>query len=493
MVSQHMTTLTEAMIASFPAVDPHVHVPGTISPQTAWELGLRNGLIHMSHDEERRWRVVDGPNKLGSTDPMGVYSRMFCSRGSKGPLPLQFDRYGKPINLDYDYDCVKGKDGKHDTFKGFDAIQGTTQGHRHRPGGIQNEGDYLFVMQQYLKSCLEQHITYVEPSQNITISEVLYPELTPAEARAKFFKLTQKIHDEFAEAGVTLRFTHCANKTGAANVGKSLKVRAHEWANWLEEADQHVHGVFVGLTTAGHEKLEIEAGGPRAMVEGYERVAAMGMGCEGHYGEGAGVEHMLKAMSVLPKGTRFAHGIQVIEAEDAIEKVRALDKPLVMAPCININLGGVIHYKDGKPHHKLQRNAEGNLLIDDATGKPKRVEGIENHYIQSLADHPFWTLLRDYGLPIGLMSDDPQQGGIDYKDQIRVLAGLEVPDLGQSFEQGEGFVPLTAEELTLCNLNAVQAAFCEPEVKRKLVANIKEWMVANTIEVEHPLLDPKRP
>lgn len=481
------TKLTEEMIDSFPAVDPHVHVPGTISPQTAWDLGIRNKLITVkkiddpNHPEFGKWVLEDGPNTLGPTDPVKKYSRLFCSRGPKGPLQLQFNSDGTPRQLDYDYDCVKGTDEKHDTFKGFDAIQGTTQGHRHRPGGMQNEDDYRFVMRRYLESCLKQNIHYAEPSQNITIAEVLYPELEAKEARSKFFRLAKEIVDEFAAAGVTLRFTHCANKTGAANIGKNLKSRAHEWADWLSEAKAQVPGVFVGLTTAGHEKMEIESGGPRAMVEGYQRVADMGLGCEGHYGEGAGVEHMMKAMDLLPKETRFAHGYQVIESQHAIDEVINRAQPLIMSPCININLGGVVHYKDGKPHHKLHHDPKTGRPKLDANGKPLRIENIENHYIESLEDHPFWTLMRNHHLPIGLMSDDPEQGGISYKAQAKQLAGI-------TYSFTKGFQPLTAEELVTCNLNAVQVAFCEPAVKTQLVETIRVWMKENHIEVQHPLL-----
>ncbi len=486
---QKATPLTEAMIDSFPAVDPHVHVPGTISPQTAWDLGLRNKLIHMIKDEDGRWMVADGPNELGKTDPVVKYSRLFCGHGPIGSLPLQFNTDGSPRNLDYDYDCVNGRDDKHDTFKGFDAIQGTTQGHRHRPGGIQNESDYRFVMQRYLESCVKQNIRYVEPSQNITIAQVLYPEDPPPEARRKFFQMAKEIIADFANHGVTLRFTHCANKTGAANVASSLAQRANEWADWLAEAKEQVPGVFVGLTTAGHEKMEIEAGGPRAMVPAYQRVKAMGLGCEGHYGEGAGVELMIKAMELLPPDTRYAHGFQIIELPDAIKRVRDKGIPLIMSPYINLSLGGVIHYKDGKPHHKLQRDPEtGKLIINETTGEPRRVEGIENHYIDSLETHPFWTLMRDHHLPIGLMSDDPQQGGIDYKDQVKLLAGIGPSRNGIAPIDKEKMQPLTAEELTLCNLNALQVAFCEPEVKKLLADNIAKWAKEHNIHVEHELL-----
>ena len=253
-------------------------------------------------------------------------------------------------------------------------------------------------------------------------------------------------------------------------------------------------GIFVGMTTAGHEKREIEVGGPRAMVAAYERLSALGLGGEGHYGEGAGVEHMMKAEQLLPTDTRFAHGYQVIELPAAIERMRERGIPLIMSPCININLGGVVHYKDGKPHHKLQRDpATGELVFDtrimvDPHTKeetqirtPRRVDGIVNHYVDKLEDHPFWTLMRDNVLPIGLMSDDPQQGGVDYNVQAKMLAGI-------TYNFPKGFEPLTAEEFVHCNLNALQVAFCEPELKAQLVDTIARWIKQNDLNITHPLL-----
>ena len=137
----------------------------------------------------------------------------------------------------------------------------------------------------------------------------------------------------------------------------------------------------------------------------------------------------------------------------------------------------------------MQRHPQtGKLLLDETTGKPLRVEGIENHYINSLEEHPFWTLMRDDHLPIGLMSDDPQQGGMDYKDQVKLLAGIGKRRNGVDPVDASVMQPLTAEELTLCNLNALQVAFCAPEVKTALAANIAAWAKEHNVHVEHPLL-----
>lgn len=478
------TLLTEAMIDSFPAVDCHVHVPGTISPQTAWDLGIRNHLIHMDHDAEGRWIVVDGSKTIGDTDPVKKYSNLFIAQGGHA---LTFTKRGEPQNLDYNYACLG--EG-HDKFQGFDAIQGTTQGHRHRPGGIQTEDDYRFVMRRYMESCQKQRIIYTEPSQNITIAQVLYPDLSAREARLRFFHLLKEIIADYAAHGITLRFMHCANKTGAANVPGSLKQRAHDWVNWLEEAQTHVPGIFVGMTTAGHEGMEIASGGPDAMAEAYQRLAALRLKGEGHYGEGAGVEHLNRALECLHL-QRLAHAVQMVESPTVIEKIHALGIPVVMMPYINLSLGTTVHLKDGKPHTKYDISKVSSDAIRatplEALKTLPRDPNVEKTYITRLEDHPFFTLMREYRLPIALASDDPQQGGIDYKDQIKLLAGIGKARNG-IHPIGDGFQPLTTEELTLCNLNAVQAAFCEPQVKAALVKPIAAWMREHGITVDHPLL-----
>ena len=457
------TPLTEAMVASFPAIDIHVHVPGTISPRTAWELGVRNGLLTVYKDASGNFAFRDGPNRIGASDPVKHYSNIFCS---KGGFALNLDASGVPIDIDYNYACLG--EG-HDTFSGFDAIQGTTQGHRHRPGGIQTEDDYRFVLTRYLESCLAQNIRYTEASQNITIAQVLYPTLAPKEGRRRFFLLCQEMVALFAARGVILRFYHCANKTVKANVKETLATRAAEWVSWLEEAKECVPGVFVGMTTAGHEESEIESGGPEAMAQAYHHVAAMGLGVEGHYGEGVGVEHMLKAMHCLPASTRYAHGIQLVESGEALELVRVRGIPLIMMPCINIALGSLIHYQNGTPSPKFE-----------ADGKTRR-KGVIKKHIRTLEEHPLFTLLREENLAIALASDDPEQAGVSYKAQVRALAGL-------SYRFPSGFMPLSAEELTLCNLNAIAAAFCPKDIKALLASDIARWMNTHSIRVTHALL-----
>jgi adenosine deaminase len=238
--------------------------------------------------------------------------------------------------------------------------------------------------------------------------------------------------------------------------------------DWLAQAVAEVPGVFVGMTTAGHEGMEIKSGGPEAMAEAYHRLRPLGLRGEGHYGEGAGVEHLDTALECLALD-RLAHAVQMIESTAVIEKIRTRDIPVIMMPYINLSLGTTVHLKNGTPNSKY--------LAGTKTRDPEVVKT----YLKTYEEHPFFTLLRTYHLPIALASDDPQQGGIDYKDQVKLLAGI-------TYDFAPGFQPLSAEELVICNLNAVHAAFCEPAVKAALIGHITQWMHAQTITVAHPLL-----
>jgi len=455
------TPLTEEMIDSCPVVDTHAHVQGTITPYTAWELGIRNGFIRVEKQPDGTWQLKDGPNKIGKTDPAGTYSNIFCSEGGH---PLRFDRSGKPVELAYNYYCVG--DG-HDKFSGFDAVMATVQGHRHPPGGIRTPDDYHFVLTRYLESCVSQKVRYTEVLQNIHIAHVLNPKLPPLEARAFFFRLCHTIVKEFAAKGVELRFQHCPNKTGKANLAGDLATRSREWPEWLKEAQKIAPHVFVGLNSAGHEEEEQKSGGPHAMQEAYTKASEAGFGCEAHAGEGVGVEHLLATIRALPV-TCIAHGVQVIESAKAIGEIREAGITLKMMPCINIALGTPIHVKEVSgqpdvPHAKL---------LSDGT----RNKSVVTKHIKDLSHHPFFALLREHKLPIALCTDNPGMGGEAYKHQVKILAGLE-----HTFPPA--FKPLSAEELALCNMHAIHAAFCSPEIKRGLLKELSAWMQKYKIQV----------
>ncbi len=457
--AQIRTPLTETMIDECPAIDIHVHAQGTISPQTAWELGLCNKLITVSQQADGTWQLQDGPLHIGKGDPAKRYSNIFCSRGG---FEISLDENGAPIDLAYNYNCVG--DG-HDKFTGFDAVMATVQGHRHPPGGLQTEEDYRFIMERYLQSCVRQNVRYTEALQNIHIAHVLRPDLPPKEARAQFFRLCRDIVKQFAQQNVHLRFHHCPNKTSKSNLPGALAERSLEWPEWLKEANSIAPNVFVALNSAGHEEQERLDGGPFAMKKAYENAKNAGFGCEAHAGEGIGVEHMLDTMQCLPV-TRIAHGVQVIESQAAINEVLGRGITLIMMPYINVTLGAPLHVKETTqgeiPHAKMQ----------DGMRDPS----VHTKHILDLTKHPIFTLMRDHSVPIALATDNPEMGGMTYKEQVKLLAGF-----GSNFPSG--FLPLSAEELALCNMHALKAAFCSRGVKEELAQALLSWMTKYNIKI----------
>lgn len=451
------------MIDSCPVVDIHVHAQGTIVPLTAWDLGLRNGFIDI-REEAGIWRFGPGPETIGKSDPVGSYLSVF--HGPEGG-EITLSASGRPVGLEYNYHCLPDRE---DIFSGFDAVMATVQGHRHPPGGIQTESDYRFILRRYLDSCVAQKVGYTELLQNIHIAHVIRPDLAPKAARERFFLLCKSIVEEFAAKDVILRFHHCPNKTSKSNLPGALEERSLEWTQWLEEAQAVAPDVFVALNSAGHEEQEKKDGGPAAMRKAYARARSLGFGAEAHAGEGIGVEHMQDTMRELPV-TRIAHGVQVIESDEAIEEVKERGITLIMMPCINVALGSPIHVLETEmgdvPHVKY---------IDG--GRNARVK---TKHISDLAYHPFFHLLREHNLKIALATDNPGMGGKAYKEQVKLLAGM-----GQNFMPD--FRPMGAEELALCNLNAIDAAFCEPEIKQKLAGKLIGWMREHGIIVRHALL-----
>lgn len=426
--------LTREIIDLLPKMDLHVHLPGTISPKTAWKLGIRNEFIVKINDKWHR-----GGRSLGMTNPHEHYTDIFRSIDE-----LTFDCDDTPCNLVYNI--------VPNSFKSFDSIMATVQGHRHPPGGIQNEEDLKVVFREYLRDCVAQNIFYTEIQQNIRIAYHIYPDLSEDEARFKLYRLFSVMIKEFEECGVHLRFLHCFNKTQSAHLALSTRERALEAACWLQESREKCPGVFVGLEAAGHEKDE--NGWPVHLKEGYIAASNMGFGCEAHGGEGIGVAHMMDVARTLPV-TRIAHGFQVIESMEAIEEIKSRNITLLMSPIINLCLGACIHHYanpgDDRPTHKT--------------------------YIETLDDHPFFTLLRKHKMKITLCSDNPQMAGIPVNQLLYMLAGLKtdlnhIPDSWHIKNQQ----PLQFGELVECLVNSAEVAFCDQSIKDTYMERLMKVM-----------------
>lgn len=428
---------TQVMIDDLPICDIHVHLPGTISPLTAWKLGIKNKLFDIV-EKNNKHTAVPHPKKLSEKDPHNDYLEIFKDN-------FIIDKNKQPRNLNYNIN----KEGK---FKSFDRVMATVQGHRHPPGGIQDEKDLNFVMQCFLQDCLDQNIVYVELQQNIKIAYLLYPKIEKKQARLKLFDLLQEISDLFMSKNVILKFLHCFNKTTASGETLTTHERTLEAAQWLAEAKEHTPDLFLGLESAGHEKDQ--SGWPKYLKAGYEKVKKIGLGCEAHGGEGIGVEHMMDVVRTLPI-TRVAHGFQVIEDLDAIEEVKKRNITLIMTPLLNFNLGICLHV-----------NEDNNNIIP-----MKKTLGGKKRYLSQLHEHPIFELFRDYKMKITLGSDNPNLGGEPLKKVIKVLAGLD-----KDFIYSSEFKPLNAEEIAILALNGVEAIFSPKLTKEKIKNKIISWV-----------------
>ncbi len=445
--------LTKEMLQDLPIIDIHIHLPGTISPLTAWELGIRNKLITIFNNKDGTKEWKDGPVSLSTEDSYDNYSDIFIKK--LGGV-IELDKYGTPIDLRYNIN-------EHD-FKSFDRVMATVQGHRHPPGGIQTDEDLEFILEKYLEECLKHNIFYTEILQNIRISYQVYPHLPDEEARENLYRLFAKMSKVFEEKGVHVRFLQCFNKTKAASLNGNAQERAMESALWLKEAERVTPGVFVGIESAGHEKDR--TGWPMYLKNGYDQVKEMGLGCEAHAGEGIGVEHMMDAIRTLPI-TRLAHGFQVIEDTACIKEVREREVVLVMAPLVNLKLGACIH-----------ATKDNNNQITPLC----KSKGGEKTYITDLYKHPFFSLLRDHKLKINLCSDNPYMINTHLKEMIAALAGLHNAD---NREFDKDFQPLLANELLECCIVGINASFCEDSIKQKYKDLCKEWAMKYNIATKN--------
>lgn len=441
------TQLTLEMIDNIPLIDIHVHLAGTISPNTAWELGVRNKFITIYKDQHDQYQWQNGPNALPLDDPFEHYSDIF-KKDSESDIAL--DYHGLPEALHYNID-------QH-SFKSFDRVMATVQGHRHPPGGIQTEEDVMLVLHKYLKDCIKQKVFYTEVQQNIKIAYQLYPEINNSDARKKFYQFLNNVINVFKENGVIIRFIHCFNKTQVAGLNNTSHERSVEASLWLKEAMELTPDVFVGVESAGHEKDE--SGWPIHLKAGYDKISELGLGCEAHGGEGIGVEHMMDVITTLPI-TRLAHGFQAIEDEKAINEIKKRNITLIMMPLINLKLGTCVH-----------------LDYDTLQVKPKSLGG-QRHYITKLWEHPFFELLRKHKLKITLGSDNPYLGGEPIKETIKILAGLD-----KNFIFPSNYMPLGAEELVQCCFNGINAAFCEDSIKAQYKELLLNWAMKYKISCD---------
>ncbi|SPN73331.1 Adenine deaminase,adenosine deaminase,Adenosine deaminase,adenosine deaminase,Adenosine/AMP deaminase [Chlamydia serpentis] len=423
---------TEAIIKDLPKADIHVHLPGTISPELAWILGVKNGFLKWSCGS---W--IDN-RLLSPNNPHKKYSNIFLNFQD-----IRHNKYPKLSLLQYNI--------MHHDFNSFDKVMATVQGHRFPPGGIQSEEDLLLVLSNYLQQCLKDNIIYTEVQQNIRLAHILYPYLTKKYARMKFYKTLFNASQMFHRQGITLRFLNCFNKTFATKT--TSKEPAQEAAQWLKEVNSEFPGLFVGIQSAGSESSPGAC--PQLLSSGYRIAYDLGLGCEAHAGEGTGFHYLQNTINTLPLH-RIAHGFQAIENPDVIEAIRDRKITLVMAPIINLILGANLHsYHNGIKINKTR--------------------------ISSLNEHPFFDLFRQHGLKIALSSDNPQMGGISLQNTIMILCGLMPSSWSLPFPLGSSYQsPITLRELIELVINGITVAFAEEETKIVILKQVLAFLTSIT-------------
>ncbi|BAE81201.1 hypothetical protein [Chlamydia felis Fe/C-56] len=417
---------TSQFIKDLPKADIHVHLPGTISTETAWELGVRNGLIKW---ENGRW--ISPP--LSNGNPHKSYSEIFKN--------FESIRYERDPDLSLLKYAIVSRD-----FASFDRIMATVQGHRHPPGGIQNENDLWLVLQNYLKQCLKDNIIYTEVQQNIRIAYAIYPFLEPQEARLRLYDLFSRASQLFQSQGIYLRFLNCFNKTGSSHLQQSTQQRSEEAAHWLDEAQSCFPDLFIGLQSAGAETCPEAV--PIKLTSGYRHAYDKGFGCEAHAGEGTGFLYLRQTLQALPV-QRIAHGFQAIEHLPTIHEIQEKNITLVMAPAINLILGASLHQYAG-------------------------LKKIGKTTIDSFDSHPFFALFRNHKLSVTLSSDNPQMGGTSLQNTMLLLSGLPTDeDLQLNCVKSS---PLTLKEIIQLNIEAIVSSFSDTKTKVILLNRIFEYL-----------------
>lgn len=411
------------LLKSLPKIDTHVHLPGTISPATAWMLGVRNGLIFWNGGQ---WVS----NHLSNTNPHTTYFDIFTN--------LESVIYERNPNLSWLQYQIHKQD-----FLSFDRIMATVQGHRHPPGGIQTGEDLLFVLDEYLQQCLHDGIIYTEVQQNIRIAYAIFPNMSPESSRMRLYELLHYASQRFASKGVIIKFLNCFNKTSNSFLQETSRDRAKEASLWLQEVERIYPGLFVGLQSAGAESCS--SADPCNLIEGYRSAYELGFGCEAHAGEGIGFHYLKNTLNTLPL-TRIAHGFQAVEDRNTVDLIVEKQITLVMAPLINFSLGIFLHrYRDGQK--------------------------IAKYPVLYLDHHPLFSLMRKDFVSITLSSDNPAMGGRSLLDTIFALTGVQsiVPVSDQ-------FQPLSFGEIVQLVCKGIVSSFSSEETKVCLLRRVLSFL-----------------
>lgn len=434
------TPLTKEMVRSFPGTNIHVHVPGTVSAQTALELGLKNGLVEIDRGKIISLRDI----------PKLVYFRSYAD----------MFRIITPQNGDLlpqvEYNLPPGD------FDKFDEVMALVQGHRYGTGGWRTPQDYMYCMQTYLHNCLANNLKVIKIQQNIEVAHHLFGEATHA-ARRRFFEMLVEVKQSFADAGIYLSFLNCYNKSMKASSLAEVEEMSARAGEYLVEAINFHPGLYVGIQSAGNEKKP--GAHPKLHIRGYDKARDKGALLDSHAGEAAGAEYIVDTMRYLDID-ELGHAFQIVESPSLIEYAQESGLLITSMPVINDFLGAKIHV--------------------DRWGEP--TIGGRSKVIENIWQHPFWDMLRQHKLNVAIATDNPAMGGQPTQETIMRMAGLKPRITGPVPEH---MLPLSAEEYCICALNSITSRAFSPEVKTFYINQVEHWMKANSITVEHHLLEKK--
>jgi adenosine deaminase len=253
-------------------------------------------------------------------------------------------------------------------------------------------------------------ITY-EYLRDCAAEGAIYVELTASPDHARLVGLTDEEHLDGIARGIDdARRLHGIE--GRILISAVRNFGLEQALAVARYAAAESHPYVVGFSMAGDE-----ANFPIAdFAEAYAIAAEAGLGCTVHAGEWAGPDSVRAALT-LPV-TRIDHGVRAIEDASLVTELAQREMVLNICPTSNVVLGVFPGFDD----HPLPR-------------------------------------LRDAGVRLTLGSDDPPYFGATIGGEYRVCA------------EHLGF---SEEELTAVTLTAIDAAFCDDELKAALRARVTD-------------------
>jgi adenosine deaminase len=191
---------------------------------------------------------------------------------------------------------------------------------------IQRAEDYELLVRRFGAQQAALNVQYTEAFVSCS--------LLPSGVAAEEFLLALKRGSEAVERehGVRVAFI--------GDISRELPASRHRVVDLV--IDGHERGVFIGLGLGGPEV----GFPPELFADAYARAREAGLHVVAHAGETGGAKSVLGALDALG-AERIGHGVQSLEDEDLLERLRSNGVPLEICPQSNYRLGVV---KPGQPH-----------------------------------------------------------------------------------------------------------------------------------------------